>query len=79
MPARLISIFCGIAGPIMIAGVTLPKVVLPMCSSSGLKGLSRTNVRGNNRQIGLTVICVKRIYIIVTYPPGRIVAILPTG
>jgi hypothetical protein len=31
-PARLILIFRGIAGPV-IAGLALPKVVLPMCSS----------------------------------------------
>jgi hypothetical protein len=37
LPARLILIFCGIAGPIMIAGVTLPKVLLPMCFSSGVE------------------------------------------
>jgi hypothetical protein len=28
-----------------------------------LKGLPRTNVLDNNRQISLTVICVKRIYL----------------
>src|ERR1700722_12364307 len=41
-PARLILMSCGNACPV-IAGVTLPKVLLPMGSSSGLKGLPRTH------------------------------------
>jgi hypothetical protein len=59
-PARSILIFCGSAGPVMLAGVTLPKVVLPMVSSCGLKGLPRTNVRDNDRQLRPARIAVKR-------------------
>ncbi|MDB5640669.1 MAG: hypothetical protein JWP51_5577 [Bradyrhizobium sp.] len=74
-PARLILMSCGSAGPIMVAGLTLPKVVLPMCSSLGLNGLSRTNALDNNRQVCLTCIAVKHFF----YPPRRIIDILPGG
>jgi hypothetical protein len=41
-PARLKSFACGIAGPVGVAGSNLPKLVLPMGSSSGLNGAPRT-------------------------------------
>ena len=75
-PARLIPIFCGSADPIMVAGVTLPMLVLPMGTSSGLNGVPRTKCPrhdfGNYAPLASlsSGIC---------YPPGRIAAILPGG
>ncbi len=74
-PARLILMSCGIASPV-IAGFTLPMVVLPMCSSSGLKCLSRT---GCSQSAAGQYARSKSVSSAFPYPPGRIAAILPGG